>query len=151
MMIRRPPRSTLFPYTTLFRSCITASYGEWLTSVVARGWIPFRPTLCRGSRSTPLAGGLGGGDQRGGELLVKGEEVFDAAPVPGERLGPVTAVHRAVEYRARAAHNACAADSTAAPERAGHARSVLREAVEHVCGWRRDGPAVPSPNLDGPI
>src|SRR5256885_8387868 len=23
-MIRRPPRSTLFPYTTLFRSCITA-------------------------------------------------------------------------------------------------------------------------------
>src|SRR3712207_7527381 len=24
-MIRRPPRSTLFPYTTLFRSCWTAS------------------------------------------------------------------------------------------------------------------------------
>src|SRR5437899_9454311 len=24
-MIRRPPRSTLFPYTTLFRSCETAS------------------------------------------------------------------------------------------------------------------------------
>src|SRR2546422_9783859 len=23
-MIRRPPRSTLFPYTTLFRSCLTA-------------------------------------------------------------------------------------------------------------------------------
>src|SRR2546426_10281601 len=28
-MIRRPPRSTLFPYTTLFRS-----------RVVVRGWIP---------------------------------------------------------------------------------------------------------------
>src|SRR3712207_7824392 len=25
LMIRRPPRSTLFPYTTLFRSAITAS------------------------------------------------------------------------------------------------------------------------------
>src|SRR3712207_6940564 len=25
-MIRRPPRSTLFPYATLFRSCIIASY-----------------------------------------------------------------------------------------------------------------------------
>src|SRR3712207_7672584 len=25
LMIRRPPRSTLFPYTTLFRSCATAS------------------------------------------------------------------------------------------------------------------------------
>src|SRR3712207_8672878 len=24
-MIRRPPRSTLFPYTTLFRSCVSAS------------------------------------------------------------------------------------------------------------------------------
>src|SRR3712207_9017499 len=27
-MIRRPPRSTLFPYTTLFRSLITAFAGE---------------------------------------------------------------------------------------------------------------------------
>src|SRR5256885_7000768 len=26
-MIRRPPRSTLFPYTTLFRSCSTSSTG----------------------------------------------------------------------------------------------------------------------------
>src|SRR2546426_2668163 len=25
-MIRRPPRSTLFPYTTLFRSCTTAAW-----------------------------------------------------------------------------------------------------------------------------
>src|SRR5438034_10867842 len=27
-MIRRPPRSTLFPYTTLFRSVVTAPYPE---------------------------------------------------------------------------------------------------------------------------
>src|SRR3989442_2962762 len=26
-MIRRPPRSTLFPYTTLFRSCCFLSFG----------------------------------------------------------------------------------------------------------------------------
>src|SRR5499427_10301118 len=25
LMIRRPPRSTLFPYTTLFRPCVTAT------------------------------------------------------------------------------------------------------------------------------
>src|SRR2546430_8769249 len=31
-MIRRPPRSTLFPYTTLFRS-------PALKNIVARGWI----------------------------------------------------------------------------------------------------------------
>src|SRR2546430_13650684 len=28
-MIRRPPRSTLFPYTTLFRSCVPVTFG-WL-------------------------------------------------------------------------------------------------------------------------
>src|SRR5256885_11329720 len=28
-MIRRPPRSTLFPYTTLFRSCWRPSYPSW--------------------------------------------------------------------------------------------------------------------------
>src|SRR3712207_8706017 len=31
-MIRRPPRSTLFPYTTLFRSCAEAEFSgaEWV-------------------------------------------------------------------------------------------------------------------------
>src|SRR3712207_7149956 len=28
-MIRRPPRSTLFPYTTLFRSCAGVFLGRW--------------------------------------------------------------------------------------------------------------------------
>src|SRR5256885_12478715 len=28
-MIRRPPRSTLFPYTTLFRSVVTAETRDW--------------------------------------------------------------------------------------------------------------------------
>src|SRR3712207_7595631 len=27
-MIRRPPRSTLFPYTTLFRSLVISAYGQ---------------------------------------------------------------------------------------------------------------------------
>src|SRR3712207_8867022 len=31
-MIRRPPRSTLFPYTTLFRS-YTPTYASWLNQV----------------------------------------------------------------------------------------------------------------------
>src|SRR5436190_12007836 len=33
-MIRRPPRSTLFPYTTLFRSTTSV----WLVTEVARQW-----------------------------------------------------------------------------------------------------------------
>src|SRR2546430_17128234 len=35
-MIRRPPRSTLFPYTTLFRSAGEKAQGEW-TLVRIRG------------------------------------------------------------------------------------------------------------------
>src|SRR5215208_8185415 len=42
LMIRRPPRSTLFPYTTLFRSC--ARTGAW--------WSAPRPSTSRsGARS----------------------------------------------------------------------------------------------------
>src|SRR5258708_15940424 len=32
LMIRRPPRSTLFPYTTLFRSCLLAADGAAIGS-----------------------------------------------------------------------------------------------------------------------
>src|SRR3712207_7760628 len=33
-MIRRPPRSTLFPYTTLFRSCLTCAAGRTPSSLL---------------------------------------------------------------------------------------------------------------------
>src|SRR5258708_24084238 len=36
-MIRRPPRSTLFPYTTLFRSRTARSAGEAAAQALARG------------------------------------------------------------------------------------------------------------------
>src|SRR2546426_6070331 len=43
-MIRRPPRSTLFPYTTLFRSCVHASSpGRSLTDKLHA--LHQRPTL----------------------------------------------------------------------------------------------------------
>src|SRR2546430_8136197 len=58
-MIRRPPRSTLFPYTTLFRSC------QWelrrLRKKARRAARRERPDYCRharraaGSRSPPGA------------------------------------------------------------------------------------------------
>src|SRR3712207_7058481 len=63
-MIRRPPRSTLFPYTTLFRSSCTAAYGAsnlyeaghniYLGSVgdgVTVATNPLRDTLFMGNRS----------------------------------------------------------------------------------------------------
>src|SRR2546425_6281760 len=38
-MIRRPPRSTLFPYTTLFRSSIVLNGTFHCTQAFARRWI----------------------------------------------------------------------------------------------------------------
>src|SRR5690349_24222588 len=44
-MIRRPPRSTLFPYTTLFRSCRRAAPQTRLRAAALAGELPLRP--CR--------------------------------------------------------------------------------------------------------
>src|SRR2546426_6770623 len=55
-MIRRPPRSTLFPYTTLFRSLVKARLG--LSGLVAVGG--------------PEAGGVGGEDLVDHQQLIVG-------------------------------------------------------------------------------
>src|SRR5256885_11116421 len=63
-MIRRPPRSTLFPYTTLFRSLL--EHGDALLRLLARGGVgtvagdllPKLQGLLR--RLGPLLGVLGG-------------------------------------------------------------------------------------------
>src|SRR5256885_12325125 len=38
LMIRRPPRSTLFPYTTLFRSSEISAMGSGSNSTAGAGW-----------------------------------------------------------------------------------------------------------------
>src|SRR5438552_2315359 len=40
LMIRRPPRSTLFPYTTLFRSSGAQRISEWFGTAVVHTPIP---------------------------------------------------------------------------------------------------------------
>src|SRR2546430_7289773 len=53
-MIRRPPRSTLFPYTTLFRS-LWSSRQRWNADcVVLRGPLPTRKQARRDRKSTRL-------------------------------------------------------------------------------------------------
>src|SRR3989454_4850860 len=49
-MIRRPPRSTLFPYTTLFRSRVPATSPDGLLQAMARAgideaWVSHLPSL----------------------------------------------------------------------------------------------------------
>src|SRR2546427_9652101 len=51
-MIRRPPRSTLFPYTTLFRS--TAD-GTWFLCLYARSGVDLRERLRAGASDAELA------------------------------------------------------------------------------------------------
>src|SRR3712207_7030222 len=41
LMIRRPPRSTLFPYTTLFRSRMVDEVGETRAQELQAKYIPF--------------------------------------------------------------------------------------------------------------
>src|SRR2546427_3465835 len=68
LMIRRPPRSTLFPYTTLFRSrafsrpvrrvpCVRRRWWRnlsvsWLFSVAKRRPMGGQPILCRSEEHT---------------------------------------------------------------------------------------------------
>src|SRR5687767_15337340 len=59
LMIRRPPRSTLFPYTTLFRSRVrqppplaSSRYlrGKWDRACDRRGWAAEYPDRCAENR-----------------------------------------------------------------------------------------------------
>src|SRR2546426_4891749 len=57
-MIRRPPRSTLFPYTTLFRSvaAFPARGGSWPHALVRRGDSSSSGRACSPARSGRAAG-----------------------------------------------------------------------------------------------
>src|SRR5256885_12146140 len=55
-MIRRPPRSTLFPYTTLFRSTLEVDRGGDGVGVVARSGA----RLALGQLGVNRGGGVGG-------------------------------------------------------------------------------------------
>src|SRR5690348_18196924 len=53
LMIRRPPRSTLFPYTTLFRSHLARAGGHRKSLLARDHAVPGKD--CRQRRSRPLA------------------------------------------------------------------------------------------------
>src|SRR2546430_6027155 len=59
LMIRRPPRSTLFPYTTLFRSSLAQARGRSATRrtrsllrLILQGCLPERPVFLRSEEHT---------------------------------------------------------------------------------------------------
>ena len=79
--------------------------GHWPSGLSTH---PLPPTLqpgkeimsfISGTYALPWPFGLGGGQERGGQLLVKAEKVFHALPLAGEGLGAVAQVHRPVQVR----------------------------------------------------
>src|SRR3712207_8681825 len=74
-MIRRPPRSTLFPYTTLFRSSDSPRFGFWTG----------------GDRSSPRSHGLRDAGRVHYDVAGDGKYRVRA-------LGPVRDLHRSEEH-----------------------------------------------------
>src|SRR5256885_7472522 len=65
-MIRRPPISTLFPYTTLFQSIFQQKHRTFPRNGARRPWRLFQRCECRGSNR-----GIRGGD--GGKMEIRGK------------------------------------------------------------------------------
>src|SRR2546425_6910359 len=79
-MIRRPPRSTLFPYTTLFRSHVRVRIGDRVQCV--------RRPRGGGGDAGPVRRGGGGARVRGGRRPgVSGEEESARRAAPRRRGG----------------------------------------------------------------
>src|SRR3712207_7485866 len=71
-MIRRPPRSTLFPYTTLFRSIMSRMAG-FLPAGVAESWFGHPDCFLAGSTAAlgtarPVEGGVRVSDRKSTRL-----------------------------------------------------------------------------------
>src|SRR3712207_7547346 len=77
-MIRRPPRSTLFPYTTLFRSlCCAARRGRAARHTLPAGWHGPDVRVCVTLPAPALVGcpdRLARGDRAASALALRSEE-----------------------------------------------------------------------------
>src|SRR3989442_10324488 len=73
-MIRRPPRSTLFPYTTLFRSGGWRAAPDVLRATAGRQQAPRRGAAHAGRQQQPKPGGQLLGSEPVGGLQGRSEE-----------------------------------------------------------------------------
>src|SRR5687768_18490482 len=85
-MIRRPPRSTLFPYTTLFRSFLSAASFQDTTRVLTEAATMAKVDTLRGFKENVIMGhiipaGTGFNTHRGIRLKPLVEAPHDEAPI----------------------------------------------------------------------
>src|SRR2546422_11670723 len=94
-MIRRPPRSTLFPYTTLFRSQpdpsalpthVEGDHRALAGAVAARALDGRLPRRLGGAARRPGGGLLAERDHAAGELVAAGVQRVEDALARGSRL-----------------------------------------------------------------
>src|SRR2546427_7221014 len=74
-MIRRPPRSTLFPYTTLFRSAASPTNGELAAKIGLRmrAGLQFYDLVIAGGGPAGLAAGVYGASEGLSTVIVERE------------------------------------------------------------------------------
>src|SRR2546430_11219377 len=87
-MIRRPPRSTLFPYTTLFRSITRTVYDE--EGRVVSIWV--------GTDDTPNSGTWSPGDTTGTNLTKISENEYDGGGVGDRKSTRLNSSHSQISY-----------------------------------------------------
>src|SRR2546426_10306297 len=119
-MIQRPPRSTLFPYTTLFRSTAPEIYGEEMERIFCRRW------LCAG---------------RAAELADPGD--FVVRTVAGESL----IVVRGQDGAVRAFYNVCRHRGTRLCEEARGRFSETIQCPYHAWTYTLDGTLIGAPHM----
>src|SRR3712207_7019560 len=73
-MIRQPPRSTLFPYTTLFRSDCSSPNGEPMAATGAPTWSPSVVPSGSGRRVKPAGSSLSRATSALGSKPTRSEE-----------------------------------------------------------------------------
>src|SRR3712207_7281378 len=95
-MIRRPPRSTLFPYTTLFRSAVTALHVLRLCSVFEP---PDAALTGDGVRFDPIGGMQNHTAQLSRALALRGvrQTVLTARP-PDRKSTRLNSSHANISY-----------------------------------------------------
>src|SRR3712207_8607233 len=80
-MIRRPPRSTLFPYTTLFRSLAQVAHIKQKKAKHTRAWRPGEKATLR----NPTSETEEHGQQRLAEVAIVKPKQHTRARRPGEK------------------------------------------------------------------